>query len=284
MVADTAQPAGIRLLHHWACSGGTLLSRCLAAHPTVVLLSEVHPLAYLRVSTPHPYYAPTDLIQQLSLPHNGRDPVLCLAAFNGAIEALDQQLSAEGRTLVLRSHSHVDFFSGVLPADAPLLSTSLSARHQLHQLLSVRHPLDSWLSLCQQGWQKQFCFSSLAEFCRRALAMLSACNGMALVRYEDFCLAPDQGLTLMAEALQLPLQPDLQGQLADIQISGDSGRRDSSIGVRPRRPIPHQLAWELSSLMDAAESPYLQLCDQLGYNPDPSAAHPFTTTPAPWHH
>lgn len=283
MVSDAAPPAGIRLMHHWACSGGTLLSRCVAAHPAVVLLSEIHPLAYLRVAPAYPYYSPTDLIQQLSLPHNGRDPVLCLAAFTGAVEGLLEQLEAEGRSLVLRSHSHVDFFSGVMPADTPLLSSSLGSRLTLYELLSVRHPLDSWISLCRQGWQKQFCFSSLSEFSNRGLAMLKACRGMPLLRYEDFCLAPRKGLALMADALKLPLEAELMEQLAGIQISGDSGRSDSSIGVRPRRPIPHQLAWELSALIDATESPYLELCQQLGYDPDPASAHPFTTTPAPWH-
>ena len=37
----------IRVVHHWACSGGTIISRSLAQLPNVVLLSEVHPLAHL---------------------------------------------------------------------------------------------------------------------------------------------------------------------------------------------------------------------------------------------
>ena len=34
----------IRLLHHLARSGGTVISRCLGAMDRVVLLSEIHPL------------------------------------------------------------------------------------------------------------------------------------------------------------------------------------------------------------------------------------------------
>jgi len=68
MPSDAAPAAPIRVLHHWACSGGTVISRCIASQPQVVLLSEVHPLAYLRVAQAYPYYFPTDLIQQLSLP------------------------------------------------------------------------------------------------------------------------------------------------------------------------------------------------------------------------
>jgi len=283
MPSDAAPAAPIRVLHHWACSGGTVISRCIASQPQVVLLSEVHPLAYLRVAQAYPYYFPTDLIQQLSLPHNGRDPALCLATFNGAIDGLHELLRSEERTLVLRSHSHVDFFSGVMPASAPLISVTLANRHQLLELLSVRHPLDSWLSLCQQGWDRQFCFSSLTEFCNRALAMLEACAGMPLLRYEDFCSQPETGLSWMADKLALELPPSLLNQLSGVNISGDSGRRDAQIGVRCRRPIPHPVARELNLLLNPREdSPYQRLCDRLGYRPDPASPYPFTNTPAPW--
>lgn len=272
-----ATSASIRILHHWACSGGTILSRCVASLPEVVLLSEVHPLAYLRLARPYPYYFPTDLIQQLCLPHNGRDPALCVAAWNGAIDGLHSQLSAEGRILVLRSHSHVDFFTGVMPRSTSLVSSSLAPRHALQELFTVRHPLDSWLSLCHQGWQHQFRFHSFAEFCRRCLAMLEACRGLAVLRYEDVCLDPSAGLQRLAELLALPLDPAQLESVAAVRMSGDSGRSDSRIGPRPRRPLPTALAEELAG----NPTPYLSLCSQLGYNPDPAAAHPFTTSPCP---
>ena len=71
----------IRVVHHWACSGGTIISRSLAQLPRVVLLSEVHPLAHLRLHPPSSGYQPTDVVQQLSLARNGRDPALCIAAW-----------------------------------------------------------------------------------------------------------------------------------------------------------------------------------------------------------
>jgi hypothetical protein len=37
------EPFVVRTLHHVACSGGTLISRCLAALPDVVVLSELNP-------------------------------------------------------------------------------------------------------------------------------------------------------------------------------------------------------------------------------------------------
>lgn len=268
----------IRVFHHWACSGGTLLSRCLAIQPQIVLLSEVHPLAYLRHQEPEPDFRPTDLIQQLCLVHNGRDPALCVAAWNGAIDALNIELTSVGKLLVLRSHSHVDFFTGILPESDAIVSRILRPRHRLLELLSVRHPLDSWLSIHRQGWDRHFRFSCFTEFCRRCLAMLDSCRGMAIIRYEDFCLNPQAGLALMADAFEFTFEPGSLERIGDVRLSGDSGRTDHVIGLRPRRPVPKEVASQLADQLaaDPSESPYLKLCSRLGYDPEPEN-DPFTS-------
>ena len=77
----------LRIINHWACSGGTIISKCIASFPNIVFLSEVHPYAYLRLSnTNERDYLPTDIIQQLSFSRNKKDPNFCIAAFVGAIE------------------------------------------------------------------------------------------------------------------------------------------------------------------------------------------------------
>ena len=277
MTPTSAEPC-IRILHHWACSGGTILSRCVAALPEVLLLSEVHPLAYLRLHDPSSAYAPTDLIQQLCLPHNGRDPALCLASWNGAIDALQQQALLQGKQLVLRSHSHVDFFCGALPANQPFVSRSLTPRHRLVELLSVRHPLDSWISIQAQQWDRHMRFGSFGGFCERAMAMLDACQGMPVLVYDQFSADPASGLQQLCSALQLPHHPDSLDHLAGVTLSGDSGRSADRISPRPRRPITPALRTELEASLagDASHSPYQQLCERLGYDPNPDAAHPYT--------
>ncbi len=40
----SAAPPVVRLVHHLARSGGTLISRCLGCMSGVLLLSEIHPL------------------------------------------------------------------------------------------------------------------------------------------------------------------------------------------------------------------------------------------------
>jgi hypothetical protein len=275
----------IRVLHHWTCSGGTILSRCIATHPDVVLLSELHPLAYLRHRDVYPdsssFHFPNDILWQLCLPHNGRDPAFCLAAWNGAIDGLYQQLREEDKFLVIRSHSHVDFFTGIMPADAPLVATELARRHTLEQLITVRHPLDSWLSLCKQGWQHHFRFSSFTEYCKRCLAMLDACKSFPLLRYEDFCVNPYNGFRTLCSKLGLPEDVDNIFSLENITVSGDSGRSGNKIGARGRRPLPDRLAQTIKKINEGDAGidnhPYATICERLNYNPDPLSPHPFTT-------
>ena len=268
----------IRVVHHWACSGGTIISRSLAQLPGVVLLSEVHPLAHLRLHPPSSGYQPTDVVQQLSLARNGRDPALCIAAWQGSMLALQAATSQQNQVLVLRSHSHIDFFCGGLAAEESMVSRSLRAKAALLELLTVRHPLDSWLSILTNQWHRHFAGGDLESFCRRALRMLDACRAMPWLRYEEFSLNPASALQAMAHVLQLePTNSNLHNDdIQAIQLSGDSGRRADVISVRPRRPIPENQKSAIQQALDGgADSSYLRLCHRLGYNPDPAATHPF---------
>ena len=266
----------IRVLHHWACSGGTIISRSIASLPHVLLLSEVHPLAHLRLPTEDYEYYPTDLIRQVCLDHNNRDPLLCMALWTGAIDSLQRELLKQGLCLVLRSHSHIDFFTGPFPAESSLVSKSLTSRHRLLELFSVRHPLDSWISMSKMGWDKHFRFANFSEFCRRCLAMKKALANIPILRYEDFTLAPHRSLQSICKDLELSYSEDGMSNLGSISLTGNSGRSSDLISPRLRQPIPESIQNELDILQESLDSPYLQLCHVLGYDPNPLASHPFT--------
>ncbi|WP_139788474.1 hypothetical protein [Halomonas sp. BC1] len=59
----SAKPT-LRIIHHFACSGGTLISKCLAAQPNVFLLSELHPTTRLAFNEEHALYTPRDITTQ----------------------------------------------------------------------------------------------------------------------------------------------------------------------------------------------------------------------------
>ena len=60
--ADEGQKEPIRTVHHFACTGGTLISKCLAAMPNTHVLSEVEPHSQMQAKK---NFTPTDLIQLL---------------------------------------------------------------------------------------------------------------------------------------------------------------------------------------------------------------------------
>jgi hypothetical protein len=237
----------------------------------VILLSEIHPYAYLRGPIPQSIYNPTDIIQQLCLEHNRRDPRLCLAAFNGAIDRLHEESCRQGLALVLRSHSHLDFFIGGAPANFPLVSYELRKRHRLCELVTVRHPLDSWLSLKENAWDKHFRFSSFEEYCARCLAMLYSLQQIPLLRYEEFCSDPERVFTEVCSIMNLKYDDSALTRAGTIALSGSSGRIGSEISKRERRFIPDDVAEAVKTSLS-----YVKLCALLAYDPDPKASFPFT--------
>lgn len=61
--ALATKPA-LRVIHHLACSGGTLVSKCVAALPNVFLLSELHPTSKLHMGGGKPKFLPADVTTQ----------------------------------------------------------------------------------------------------------------------------------------------------------------------------------------------------------------------------
>lgn len=261
----------LRVLHHWACSGGTLISKCLAALPGVVFLNELNPLAHLRLLRDplDRLYSPTDLCRQLSQGHNGSDPSLVMAAFAGALTALLAKTSQQGKAVVVRSHDHIDFFVGPMPLSSFSVHRALGDGTPLLPVLTLRHPLDCWLSLLQTEWYRQISFYSLDEFCRRCLLMLDAAAGMPRIHYEHFVADPPAMFAIICSHLELGFDPQALVDHHRILISGDSGRRSSVIEPRRRRAVSGQLHAETR-----ASKHYDQLCERLGYVQDPEADFP----------
>ena len=252
----------IRIINHWACSGGTIISKCLAALPNIVFLSEVHPFAYLRLSnTNERDYLPTDIIQQLSLNRNKKDPSFCIAAFVGAIEELNKKICSSNKTLILRNHSHIDFFVGPVPRSNSLLTEIFSDRNKLLQVLTVRHPLDSWLSLQNQKWHNQIQFNNFDEYCSRALIMINAMQNIPIIYYEEFCLKPKIIVKKIADLLEIEYSDQCQENAFLINLSGDSGRCGEIIKPRNRRDIPERYLNEFNN-----SNSYIQLCEKLRYD------------------
>lgn len=260
----TMRPAPqMRTLHHFACTGGSLMSKALFALPNVILLSEIDPLSPLKVSEHGKApFAPTDLISTLRHSIRPVSDSTLISVFLEGLVAAEAGVGREGRTLVLRDHAHSQFCLRTVEFESrPTLREMVMDRFEVLSLVTMRHPLDSFLSMTQRAWV-HFDPGTLEEYARRYLAFLDRHDGVPVVLYEDFVSDPEATLKRMCGHLDLPFSPLAVDLIGVIRVSGDSGRGDERIGPRPRRAVPSDIEGQRG---DSAA--YHDLCARFGYEP-----------------
>ena len=250
-----------RSIHHFACTGGTLISRCVGAVANVTLLSEIDPLSELLFpqAGQKPKFNPSDLIYTARVVPRPLSASGAEAVFDAAMDALMAELSGRGRYLVLRDHAHSQFCTTTDPSSRPTLRELLERRGPTMSVVTIRHPIDSFVSLKRQGWM-HFEPATLDEYSARYHLFLEAHKGLPIVRYETFLETPDETLRKICAELHLPSQDGLTDLLEIVSLSGDSGRSSNVIAPRRRRPMPQPLLNEVSKSVA-----YVELCDRLGY-------------------
>jgi len=250
----------IRLIHHFACTGGTLIAKCIASMPNTQLLSEVEPHSTIPQQR-RSRFAPTDLIGLMRNSSRGSDSELESRVFMAALEKLYEDCVGKGLRLVLRDHAHSNYCIGTSVSRAPNLRRLIRDCYAQKSIVTVRHPLDSWLSLNNNGWV-QFQPGSLDEYSARYQTFLDDHVEAPILRYEDFVCRPDQTLQDICKVLNLAYVDDYQKLFSVHRISGDSGRSSDIISARPRRAVPDKIASEAK-----VSEAYKVLCERLGYRP-----------------
>lgn len=253
----TSRKEPVRLVHHFACTGGTLITKCLACIPNVEVLSEVDPLSSMQANKGK--FSPTDLIQLLQSGNRGASLEDRLAIFRASFSATHEAANRKGLRMLVRDHTHSHFCTSDAIESRPTLGNILADLYKTRAIITVRHPLDSWLSLVKNGWVG-FQPGTLDEYARRYLAFLQAYPNTRIFKYEDFVVHPDEALSGMCEELDLPFPADFQALFMAHRLSGDSGRSGEVIKGRDRRATPE-------ALMDQAfKSPcFASLCKKLSY-------------------
>ncbi len=252
-----ARPAPLRCLQHLACTGGTLISRCIAALPNVRVLSETDPLSEIgRAAT---RFTPDNMV---GLARFGSRPPTregLIEIFLGGLEVLRRDCRRHGLDLVIRGHGHSQFHTRAIAEDRPTVPEILAGAGPLHTVVTVRHPLDSYLALQTNAWL-HFTPSTIDEYARRYHAFLDRHADLPQMRYEDFVADPETRMQWLCARLELRYDPGFRERLAMMRLSGDSGRRGDVIAPRPRRPCPEGI------LRQARESDaFGRLLDRLGY-------------------
>lgn len=261
--AEVQDPPPVRTLHHLACTGGTLISRCIAAQPNTHVLSEVDPLSPFVPGG----FLPTDLIGLSRFSSRPAERETQIQIFLAGLGILYNQANRDGQHLMLRDHSHGHFNFGDAVPERPTLRDILSRVFPVKPLISVRHPLDAYLSLQDTGWVQHFSPPTINEYAQRHHAFLDAHQDCPLIRYEDFVADPAEVMQRICAHLDLGYNPDFPNTFTAIELSGDSGRAGNTISPRPRRPHPPALEEEARD-----SEPFMTLLERLDYRMDTETA------------
>lgn len=223
----------LRIIHHLACSGGTLISKCISALPNVYLLSEVHPYTDLALGKGKPKFSPTDLI---ALSHYAGVPShdkLSAKLFKQAVITTYQHVERLGGTLVLRDHTHSDYHTNAELPNKSRVHKLLEDDFEIESVLTIRDPIDSYASLVKNGWG-HFSPDNFDEYCRRVLVMLEQFEPDQIFKYEDFVEAPQEVLQQLTQKLDLPFDDNFEEIFGSFRVTGDSGRSSDKIERKER--------------------------------------------------
>ena len=257
LLADMPDKPVLRTLHHLACTGGTVISKAVAAQPNVALLSEVDPFSPLGHAQP---FRPTDMIGLAKVGSRAASSETQAKLFKASLEVLAQENEAEGTYLVLRDHNHGKYTFGQDIGTYPGLHEFLSDFYDLRSAVTVRDPIDSYLSLQKNGWV-HYQPATFDEYCRRMLVFLDDHASLPVIQYEDFITDPQKGGSALCQALELPFNPDFPRLLPAISLSGDSGRKGDKLELRPRQEFSEDQS------RDIQDSPnHAVLAKRLGYS------------------
>ncbi|BFM20136.1 sulfotransferase [Gilvimarinus japonicus] len=235
----------LRILHHFACSGGTLISKCLAAQPNVFVLSELHPTTRLGMNINKAAYTPRDITTQAIYGRVPNVDALAEKLFVNDIIETEKHIKELGGHLVLRAHTHADYCTDKPTPQVDTLTRLLEPHFDIRQLVTVRHPIDSFMSLRDNGWI-HFIPNSFDEYCARLLKFLTPFGIDKIIKYEDFVERPETQLKKITEALDLDMKADSLEYIDIFKISGDSGRSGAKIKLRPRKDMSEDYIKEIS--------------------------------------
>lgn len=236
----------MRIVHHFACTGGSLISKCISALPNVFLLSEVHPYSNIHLSESKVRYLPSDIISLAKQAGVMEIKELSDKIIIDSITSVNEHVSRYGGDLVLREHSHSDFCIGALNDDPRAsLVDLMKDNFKIKSVVTIRNPIDSYLSLKANGW-KHFSPFSFDEYCRRCLLFIEVYNGVEVIRYEDFICKPEKTMRKLSNILSLSYDESFVDKFSRFNVSGDSGRSSNKISKRERRNLSEIEAEKIS--------------------------------------
>lgn len=226
----------VRTIHHFSCTGGTLITKCIAAMSNVIVLNEIDLHSKIPNNSNGPaVFTPSDVISLLRQGDTAVSNKLISKIFLADLAVVREEQWKIGRTVVLRDHSHSHFLMGSDVGKSPTLLNLVQSKFPARSVVTVRNPVDSFASMKLQGWHTMFSPSNFEEYCRRYHKFLDAYDGVPIVKYEDFTARPKGTMRELCKLLDLRYNMNFDKIFSAFKFSGDSGRSSDTIRARPRR-------------------------------------------------
>ncbi|MDY6904300.1 MAG: hypothetical protein SWH61_06415 [Thermodesulfobacteriota bacterium] len=230
----------IRVIHHMARSGGTILTRCLGAMRDTVMLSEVHPRGtgpnVARVSSvDQKVHNPIWQAQTWFKLFTDAEYKELMAQYKNVIDAemfpyvieLIANAIRKEKFIVLRDWSHLDY-TGIPYVKKPLYRPSivdvLEDRFEVIRYASARHPIYQWISLSRLKVIADRL--KIDDFLYGYFKFADMAKEIGFIRYEDFTDDPDGKLQILCRGLDLPFDPDYRHYWMDYAfMTGDINKK-----------------------------------------------------------
>ncbi|WP_421132580.1 hypothetical protein [Alteromonas sp. A079] len=245
----------LRVIHHLACSGGSLITKCISALPNVFVLSEVHPHSYRHLPKDEATFLPSDiatLAYQAGFPESKK---LAVELFRNSVIETAYHVESYGGTLVLRDHSHSDYCVGDEYQNKSTVLATLKDDFDIRSLVTLRNPIDCYASLKSNYWL-HFSPETFDEYCLRVLKFLEPFESFQILEYESFVEDPKSTMRRMCDILDLTYDESFVDTFDYFLVTGDSGRKGTVIEPRSRRKIDEEFRAEI-----AASKNFSTLCE-----------------------
>ncbi len=271
MAASALNRPAVAVVHQMARTGGTLVNRCLGSMRNIQVLSEVHPLDPQGKLT-RQAAGWFQLLNEGDKPWlrglSARDPV---TAFAEIVERLAERSAEQGRHLVLRDWSHLDYLGVPFVHRPPMqLLTEAALRDScdLGQAFVVRHPLDQYASSASRPAMAPHLTPDRFLYAYHAFARVAVARGFQ--RYEDFVEAPDRQLRELCQKLRLPFDPGYEDRWQTYdKLTGDITGPSRGFTKHGIAPMPAMRLDDATRDALCCHSGYRECLDLLGYADHP---------------
>jgi len=251
-------------MHHLPRVGGTLIAKCIGSLPNTVLLSEINPDANIEVASELEPIFQASFWYRLFSYQQAEEILNSEKDFVTKIALIHKRAEKRGESLVIRDWSYINYFAKPYrecPDFVLGLANALKNDFEIRQVLTVRHPLDQWLSW--ESFEGRPIDIELKEFMRACRKFAELSIELPFIRYEDFVDRKKREVRRMCEFLDMKFDPVFAKRWKSFRtVTGDvTGTRGTDvISKLGRRDFEEGLASELQQNED-----YQQTLQLLGY-------------------